>query len=59
MAGERMRFEGGAAKLHEAYPDDVGDLSEGMMAVKDLMVRTLFAEIWARDVLIPRRAGSC
>ncbi len=44
-------FERGAAKLREVYAGDVVDIPEGTMAFNDVMVRTLFAEIWARDVL--------
>jgi 4-carboxymuconolactone decarboxylase len=51
MAGESMRFEQGAAKLREVYAGDVVDLPEGTMAFNDVMVRTLFAEVWTRDVL--------
>ncbi|MEZ5321517.1 MAG: carboxymuconolactone decarboxylase family protein [Microthrixaceae bacterium] len=45
------RFARGAAKLREVYAGDVVDLPEGFMAFNDVMVRSLFAEVWARDVL--------
>ena len=51
MAGGPTRFERGAARLREVYAGDVVDLPEGTMAFNDVMVRTLFAEVWARDVL--------
>jgi 4-carboxymuconolactone decarboxylase len=51
MSGEPTRFERGAAKLREVYAGDVVDLPEGTMAFNDVMVRSLFAEVWARDVL--------
>jgi 4-carboxymuconolactone decarboxylase len=51
MADESMRFQQGAAKLREVYAGDIVDLPEGTMAFNDVMVRTLFAEVWARDVL--------
>jgi 4-carboxymuconolactone decarboxylase len=51
MSEEPTRFEQGAAKLREVYAGDVVDLPEGTMAFNDVMVRTLFAEVWDRDVL--------
>jgi 4-carboxymuconolactone decarboxylase len=51
MAGRPTRFERGAARLREVYAGDVVDLPEGMMAFNDVMVRTLFAEVWDRDIL--------
>jgi 4-carboxymuconolactone decarboxylase len=45
------RYERGAAKLREVYAGDVVDLPEGTMAFNDVMVRSLWAEVWDRDVL--------
>jgi 4-carboxymuconolactone decarboxylase len=44
-------YERGAAKLREVYAGDVVDLPEGTMAFNDVMVKTVFAEVWDRDVL--------
>ncbi len=59
MAGEPTRFERGAARLRKVYAGDVVDLPEGTMAFNDVMVRTLFAEVWAQTSSISGRAGSC
>ena len=45
------RFERGAAKLREVYAGDVVDLPEGSFPFNDVMVRTLFAEVWDRELL--------
>ncbi len=45
------RYERGAAKLREVYAGDVVDLPEGTMAFNDVMVRSLFSEVWDRDAL--------
>lgn len=45
------RYERGAAKLREVYAGDVVDLPEGTMAFNDVMIRSLWAEVWDRDVL--------
>lgn len=44
-------YERGAAKLREVYAGDVVDLPEGTMAFNDVMIRSLWAEVWDRDVL--------
>ncbi len=41
----------GAAKIREVYAGDVVDLPEGTMAFNDVMMRSLFAEVWDRDIL--------
>lgn len=52
MSEERpSRYERGAAKLREVYAGDVVDLPEGTMAFNDVMIRSLWAEVWDRDVL--------
>jgi 4-carboxymuconolactone decarboxylase len=51
MSEGPTRFERGAAKLREVYAGDVVDLPEGTMAFNDVMLRSLFAEVWDRDVL--------
>jgi 4-carboxymuconolactone decarboxylase len=47
-------YERGAAKLRQVYAGDVVDLPEGTMAFNDVMVRTLFAEVWDRPLLSVR-----
>lgn len=41
----------GAANMRKVYADAVPVLPEGTMAFNDVMMRTLFAEVWDRDVL--------
>lgn len=50
-ADERSDYERGADKLREVYAGDVVVLPEGTMAFNDVMMRTLFAGVWDRDVL--------
>ena len=45
------RYDRGAAKMREVYAGDVVDLPEGTMPFYDVMMRSLFAEVWDRDVL--------
>jgi len=45
------RFQRGAAKMREVYAGDVVDLPEGSFPFNDVMQRTLFAEVWDRDLL--------
>lgn len=55
MANEKVeaseRYERGRAKIREVYAGDVVDLPEGAIPFNDVMLRTLFAEVWERDVL--------
>ncbi|MFV0318212.1 MAG: carboxymuconolactone decarboxylase family protein [Microthrixaceae bacterium] len=44
-------YERGAAKIREVYAGHVVDMPEGTMAFNDVMMRSLFAEVWDRDVL--------
>lgn len=44
-------YERGRAKMREVYAGDVVDLPEGTMAFNDVMQRTLFSQVWDRDVL--------
>jgi 4-carboxymuconolactone decarboxylase len=48
---ESSQYRRGAEKLREVYAGDVVDLPEGTMPFTDVMVRSLFAEVWDRDVL--------
>lgn len=50
-APEPSAYERGRAKLREVYAGEVVDLPEGSMAFSDVMVPTLFAGVWDRDVL--------
>lgn len=45
------RYQRGSAKMREVYAGDVVELPEGTMAFSDVMVPTLFGEVWSRDVL--------
>lgn len=51
MTDEPTRFQRGADKMREVYAGDVVDLPEGTLAFNDVMMRSLFAEVWDRDVL--------
>ncbi len=51
MGEASERFQRGAAKMREVYAGDVVDLPEGSFPFNDVMQRTLFAEVWGRDVL--------
>jgi 4-carboxymuconolactone decarboxylase len=48
---DRSQFERGRDKLREVYAGDVVDLPEGTIPFNDVMLRSLFAEVWDRDVL--------
>lgn len=50
-AQDRARFQRGLALLHEVYDGDVVALPEGVMDFTDVMIRSLFAEVWDRDVM--------
>lgn len=45
------QYERGQAMIREVYAGDVVDMPEGTMAFYDVMMRSLFAEVWDRDVL--------
>lgn len=51
MANEPSDFERGAAMLRRVYAGDVVDVPEGDVPFNDVMLRTLFAQVWDRDVL--------
>ncbi len=44
-------YERGVAMITEVYQGEVPALPEGTMAFNDVMMRSLFAEVWDRDVL--------
>lgn len=45
------RWERGAAMIKEVYAGDVVTAPKGAMAFSDLMLESLFAEVWTRDAL--------
>jgi 4-carboxymuconolactone decarboxylase len=45
------RYEQGRAKLHEVYDGDVVPSARGESAFHDVMMTSLFADVWGRDVL--------
>jgi 4-carboxymuconolactone decarboxylase len=51
---ESSAYERGVAKLREVYAGDVADLPEGTLAFNDVMMKTLFAGVWDREVLSVR-----
>ena len=48
---EDSAFERGAAMMRRVYGDAIPAPLEGAMAFSDVMVRSLFAEVWDRDIL--------
>ena len=48
---EPSAYERGASKLREVYGDAVPLLPKGAMAFNDVMVESIFAQVWDRDVL--------
>ena len=51
---DRSARERGLAKMREVYGDEVREIPEGVSAFNDVMLRTVFAEVWDRDVLSHR-----
>lgn len=49
--GTSDAFRRGAEAMRRVYADAVPVLPEGTMVFNDVMVRTLFAEVWDREVL--------
>jgi 4-carboxymuconolactone decarboxylase len=48
---EQSSFERGAAMLRRVYAGDVVDIPEGDFPFNDVMLKTLFAQVWDRDLL--------
>ena len=48
------RWERGAEKIKEVYAGAVVTAPKGSMPFSDIMLETLFAEVWTRDVLSMR-----
>ena len=44
-------YERGRAKLRDVYAGDIVDLPKGTMAFSDVMIESLFDQVWGRDVL--------
>jgi 4-carboxymuconolactone decarboxylase len=51
MAESESDFERGRRMLRQVYAGDVVDVPEGAMPFNDVMLRTLFAQVWDREVL--------
>ena len=51
---DKDRYERGTKMLKKVYAGDVAVPPKGTMAFSDLMVESLFAEVWTRDVLSVR-----
>ena len=45
------RFQVGREMMRAVYAGDIVDLPEGSFPFNDVMLRSLFAEVWTRDVL--------
>lgn len=50
-AREPSLYEHGAAVLRQVYAGDVVDLPEGLIPFNDVMLRTVFAQVWDREQL--------
>ena len=48
---EQSDYERGAAMMREVYAGDIVELPQGTMAFTDVMLESLFAKVWPRDVL--------
>jgi 4-carboxymuconolactone decarboxylase len=48
---EQSSFERGAAMLRRVYAGDVVDIPEGDFPFNDVMLKTLFAQVWDRELL--------
>ena len=51
MSDTPSQYERGAEMMSEVYAGDVVVMPEGTMAFNDVMMKSLFAEVWSRDVL--------
>jgi len=47
----RTAYQRGVDKISEIYAGDVVAMPEGTMPFYDVMMKSLFAEVWDRDVL--------
>lgn len=44
-------YERGCAKIREVYAGDIVEMPKGTMPFNDVMMESLFAKVWDRDVL--------
>jgi 4-carboxymuconolactone decarboxylase len=44
-------FERGAEVMARVYAGEVGGIPEGAMPFNDVMMRSLFAQVWTRDIM--------
>lgn len=51
MPDEPTPYQRGVDKITEVYAGNVVAMPEGTMAFYDVMMKSLFAEVWDRDVL--------
>lgn len=51
---ESEAYQRGLAALRRVYAGEMVELPEGTLAFNDVMLKTLFAEVWTRDVLSMR-----
>ncbi len=51
MTTDESTYERGVRKITEVYDGNVTALPEGSMPFMDVMMKSLFAEVWDRDVL--------
>lgn len=51
---KESRHQTGAEKIREVYAGDVVVPPQGSYAFTDIMLETLFAEVWTRDILSMR-----
>ena len=47
-------YQQGLAAMRKVYAGEIIELPEGTLPFNDVMLRTLFAEVWTRDVLSMR-----
>ncbi len=47
-------YDRGLAAMRRVYAGDIVELPEGALPFNDVMMKTLFAEVWDRDVLCIR-----
>lgn len=48
---DKSSYERGVEMLQEVYAGDIAPIPEGSMPFYDVMMKSLFAEVWDRDVL--------
>lgn len=51
MTTDETDFERGRAMLRRVYAGDVVDIAEGQIPFNDVMLKTLFAQVWDRELL--------